>query len=58
MNINDYRFTDIDREPPEEYLAQLMHEVAVEAKERHDKAHAAFFAHIREMVHAMDRNDS
>lgn len=52
MNINDYRFTDIDREPPEEYLAQLMHEVAVEAKERHDKAHAAFFAHIREMAHA------
>lgn len=50
MNINDYRFTDIDREPPEEYLEQLMHEVAVEAKERHERALAAYFAHIDQMV--------
>lgn len=53
MNINDYRFTDIDREPPEEYLEQLMHEVAVEAKERHDRAHAAYFEHIRQMAQAL-----
>lgn len=53
INIDDYRFTDIDREPPEEYLAQLMHEVAVEAKERYEKAHKAFFAHISEMAHSL-----
>lgn len=50
--MDDYRFIDIDHEPTDEQLAQLMHEVAIEAKERHDKAHAAFFAHIREMAHA------
>ena len=53
MNINDYRFTDIDREPPEEYLEQLMHEVAVEAKERHDRAHEAFFEQIHQMAQAL-----
>ena len=51
--MDDYRFTDIDREPTDEQLAQLMHEVAVEAKERHDKAHAAFFAHIDQMMQAI-----
>ena len=50
MNINDYRFTDIDREPPEEYLEQLMHEVAVEAKERHDRALAAYFEQIHQKI--------
>ena len=52
--MDDYRFIDIDREPTDEKLAQLMHEVAVEAKERHDKAHAAFFAHLNEMMRAQD----
>lgn len=51
--MDDYRFTDIDREPTDEQLAQLMHEVAIEAKERHDKAHAAFFAHIDQMMQAI-----
>ena len=57
MNINDYWFTDIDREPPEEYLEQLMHEVAVEAKERHDRAHAAYFAHLKQMIDELDLNN-
>jgi len=48
--MNNYRFINIDQEPSEEQLAQLMHEVAVEAKERHDRAHAAYFAHIRQMA--------
>ena len=48
--MDDYRFTNIDEEPTEEQLDQLMHEVAEEAKERHDKAHAAFFAHIKQMA--------
>ena len=51
--MNDYRFINIDQEPTEEQLAQLMHEVAVEAKERYEKAHAAYFAHIRQMAQAI-----
>ena len=51
--MNDYRFINIDQEPTDEQLDQLMHEVAVEAKERHDKAHAAFFAHIKQMAQAI-----
>ena len=35
--MNDYRFINIDQEPTDEQLEQLMHEVAVEAKERHDR---------------------
>ena len=49
-SMDEYRFINIDQEPTEEQLAQLMHEVAVEAKERHDRAHAAYFAHIRQMA--------
>ena len=51
--MNDYRFINIDQEPSEEQLAQLMREVAAEAKERHDRAHAAYFAHIRQMAQAL-----
>ena len=51
--MNDYRFINIDQEPTEEQLAQLMREVAAEAKERHDCAHAAYFAHIRQMAQAL-----
>ena len=48
--MNNYRFINIDQEPSEEQLAQLMHEVAVEAKERHDRAHAAYYAHLDQML--------
>ena len=51
--MNDYRFINIDQEPSEEQLAQLMHEVAVEAKERHDRAHAAYFEQIHQMAQAL-----
>ena len=51
--MNDYRFTNIDQEPTEEQLAQLMREVATEAKERNDRAHAAYFAQIRQMAQAL-----
>ena len=51
--MDDYRFINIDQEPTEEQLDQLMHEVAAEAKERHDRAHAAFFAHIDQMIQAI-----
>ncbi len=51
--MNDYRFINIDQEPTEEQLAQLMCEVAAEAKERFDKARLAYFAHIRQMAQAL-----
>lgn len=44
--MNDYRFINIDEEPTDEQLAQLMREVAEEAKERYEKAHAAYFAQL------------
>ena len=50
--MNDYRFINIDQEPTEEQLAQLMHEVAVEAKERHDGAHADYFEQINQIAQA------
>ncbi len=53
ITMNDYRFINIDQEPSEEQLAQLMHEVAVEAKERHDRAHAAYFEQIHQMAQAL-----
>ena len=51
--MNDYRFINIDQEPTEAQLAQLMREVAAEAKERYDIARAAYFAHIRQMAQAI-----
>ena len=51
--MNDYRFINIDQEPTEAQLAQLMHEVAVEAKERFAEARSAYFAHIRQMAQAI-----
>ena len=51
--MDDYRFININEEPSEELLAQLMHEVAVEAKERHDRAHAAYYAHLDQLLQAL-----
>ena len=51
--MNDYRFTNIDQEPTDEQLSQLMREVAEEAKERWDKARTAYFAHIDQMIQAI-----
>ena len=51
--MNDYRFTNIDQEPTDEQLAQLMREVAVEAKERWDKARVAYFVQLNQMVLAI-----
>ena len=53
ITMNDYRFINIDQEPTEEQLAQLMREVAEEAKERHDRAHAAYFEQIHQMAQAL-----
>ena len=48
--MDDYRFINIDQEPTDEQLSQLMREVAEDAKERYEKAHAAFFAQIVQMA--------
>ncbi len=52
-SMDEYRFINIDQEPSEEQLAQLMHEVAVEAKERYEKARAAYFAQIDQLMCAL-----
>lgn len=51
--MNDYRFTNIDQEPTDEQLSQLMREVAQEAKESYEKSLAAFFAQISKMAQAL-----
>ena len=51
--MNDYRFINIDEEPTDEQLSQLMHEVAVEAKQRYEMARAAYFAQIAQMAQAL-----
>ncbi len=48
--MNNYRFTNIDQEPSDEQLKQLMYEVAEEAKERWQRARTAYFAQIRQMA--------
>ena len=53
--MNDYRFINIDQEPTDEQLAQLMREVAEEAKERWVKARAAYFAKLNQMVQAIEK---
>ena len=47
--LNKYRLTSME-EPTDEMLAQIMHEVAVEAKEKSKEAHRKFYEEIREMV--------
>ena len=51
--MKPYRFINIDEEPTDEQLSQLMQDVALEAKARHDKAHAALFEHIRQMAKSL-----
>jgi hypothetical protein len=49
MIDNTYRFLN-DDEPTEKDLAELMHEVAFEARERADSATLSFRKRIREEV--------
>ena len=51
--MDDYRFTNIDQEPTEEQLSQLMREVAEEAKLRWEEARTAYFARIKQMAQAL-----
>lgn len=44
--LNSYRFTS-GEEPSDEMLAQIMHEAAIEAKERNEKTNKAFFEELK-----------
>ena len=46
QEMNSYRFTS-GLEPSDEMLAQLMKEVAHDAKERQEQATAAYFSEMR-----------
>jgi len=48
-DINKYRLTSME-EPTEEMLAQIMHEVAVEAKETTEKARKEYFEKLRQSI--------
>ncbi|WP_291528824.1 hypothetical protein [Bacteroides sp. UBA939] len=47
--MNSYRLTSME-EPTDEMLAQLMKEVAEEAKQKSEEAHRIFFQEIRDAV--------
>ena len=46
QEMNSYRFTS-GEEPSDEMLAQLMKEVAADAKKRQEQATAAYFSEMR-----------
>lgn len=47
--LNKYRLTSME-EPTDEMLAQIMHEVALEAKEDTEKARKHYFDELRESI--------
>lgn len=49
--LNKYRLTSME-EPTDEMLAQIMHEVAVEAKEKFQESHLRFFDEIRVLTNS------
>ena len=46
QTIDTYKLTDLE-EPSDEVLSQLMHEAAVIAKKRDEKAHQQLFSQLR-----------
>lgn len=46
QTIDTYKLTSME-EPTDEVLAQLMHEAAVEAKQRREEATALFFSRLK-----------
>ena len=55
--LNQYRLTSME-EPTDEMLAQIMHEVAEEAKEKSQEAHRRFFDEIRALTNRLWRQES
>ena len=49
QELNKYRFSH-DKEPTDEMLAQIMREVAEEARERNKAATDAYFAQMRRNI--------
>ena len=49
QELNSYRLTSLE-EPTDEMLAQIMHEAAVDAKQKSEEAHKRFFAELYEMA--------
>lgn len=49
QELNKYRFSP-DKEPTDEMLAQIMREVAEEARERNKAATDAYFAQMRRNI--------
>ena len=47
--LNKYRLTSME-EPTDEMLAQIMHEVAVEAKESTEKARKEYFEKLKQSI--------
>lgn len=47
--LNKYRLTSME-EPTDEMLVQIMHEVAVEAKESTEKARKKYFDDLRKTI--------
>ena len=51
QKMNSYRFTS-GEEPSDEMLAQIMKEVAADAKKRQEQATAAYFTEMRKNAEA------
>ncbi|MDE6451728.1 MAG: hypothetical protein K2L23_05475 [Odoribacter sp.] len=51
QEMNSYRFSS-GQEPSDEMLAQLMKEVALEAKKRQEQATSAYFTEMRRNIEA------
>ena len=49
QELNSYRLTSLE-EPTDEMLAQIMHEVTVEAKESTEKARKEYFEKLRQSI--------
>lgn len=47
QTIDTYRLTSME-EPTDEVLAQLMHEAAMDAKQKGEEAHKKYFDQLRE----------
>lgn len=52
QELNSYRFTS-QQEPSDEMLAQIMREVARDAKLRHERAVADYFSNMRKEATAI-----
>lgn len=50
QTIDNYKLTSLE-EPSDEVLAQLMHEAALDAKQKGEEANKRYFDQLKAMVH-------